>query len=231
MNILAIDTSTTALNISLLREDSLFEIFCNFGLHHTEHLALETEKLLSRGETRVEELDLIGCTSGPGSFTGLRIGISFAKGYAFGASIPLVFVPTLDMLVYGKEFFPGSVYPVIDARKQRIYTAGYEAGKRTTDFYDIPPEELTAHLPDHKKTLLTGPFAPRVYEILKDMHNESALPLLDSAAGQSRGKALIDLTVEAYNRDGGIDESDGPFYMRQSEAELSAAIKRDAANG
>ncbi|MFP4491440.1 MAG: tRNA (adenosine(37)-N6)-threonylcarbamoyltransferase complex dimerization subunit type 1 TsaB [Spirochaetaceae bacterium] len=230
MNILALDTSTTALNISLLRENKLFEVFFDFGLHHTEHLAVETEKLLTRAEIRVEDLDLIGCTSGPGSFTGLRIGISFAKGYAYGASIPLVFIPTLELLAYGKEFFPGVVFPVIDARKKRIYTAGYEAGKRISDFLDIPPEKLIEHLPSGKRALLTGPYAYRVFDILGSLHSQSSLPLPDKTAGQSRGRALVELTEDRYNSFGGSEESAGPFYMRASEAELSAATKRKTAH-
>ncbi|MFO7849063.1 MAG: tRNA (adenosine(37)-N6)-threonylcarbamoyltransferase complex dimerization subunit type 1 TsaB [Spirochaetia bacterium] len=229
MTTLVIDTSTSALNIALLRGGTLFEVFFDFGLHHTEHLAQETEKLLLRGETRAEELDLLGCTSGPGSFTGLRIGLSFAKGFAFGASIPLVLVPTLDLYAYGNNFFQGTVFPVIDARKKRIYTAAYENGKRSSEYLDIPPERLTEFLPKDKRVLLTGPYAPNVYDTLKSTQAETFLPLLDPTAGYPRGKALAELALQSYNTDGGDADTAGPSYIRPSEAELSTLTSRGKA--
>ena len=90
----------------------------------------------------MSELDLIVCSKGPGSFTGLRIGMSTAKGLSMGSGVPLVTIGTMEMMAYGLDFFDGIVVPVIDARKKRYYTAFFNNKQRITENFDLTPFEI-----------------------------------------------------------------------------------------
>jgi tRNA threonylcarbamoyladenosine biosynthesis protein TsaB len=156
--------------------------------------------------------------------------MAFAKGFAFAHSRPLVSVPSLDMYAFGREFFPGPVFPVIDARKNRIYTAAFRDGFRTGDYLDIYPDSLASHLPEEECSLLTGPFAPQIHARCRtETAGSRGCLLLDRLALEPRGRALAELALQRYNERGADDESTGPLYIRPSEAELSAS--KDEAGG
>ena len=156
MNILAFDTSTEIFSICLATDKSSFEFSCSQGYKHSETLVTEVDSLLKRGKISASELDLIICPRGPGSFTGLRIGISTAKGISLGSDTPMVTVPTLDMMAYGLDYFDGVVLPVIDARKKRFYTALFTRGEKISDNLDLTPENISTKLIDYRRILLTG---------------------------------------------------------------------------
>ena len=100
------------------------------------------DSFLGRESISAADLDLIVCTRGPGSFTGLRIAMATAKGLSLGSSTPMVSIQTLDMLAYGLEYFNGVVVPIIDARKKRFYTAIYQGSKKQSDNLDLSPEDI-----------------------------------------------------------------------------------------
>lgn len=104
------------------------------GKSHASLLTVFIEEILSEYHLRVSDLDAVAVSKGPGSYTGLRIGVSTAKGLCYGAHIPLIAVPTLSALVYGYLQTEGAlvddhtVYcPMIDARRMEVYTAIYNA--------------------------------------------------------------------------------------------------------
>ena len=97
MNAIAFDTASEFLDIALLVDDRITLQYKEIGLKHSEYLITSVIDLCSKAHTTLREIDLIICTRGPGSFTGLRIGMSAAKGLAYGLQIPIVSVPTLDV--------------------------------------------------------------------------------------------------------------------------------------
>ena len=216
MNICAVDTSTARLGIALALEGSYRESLLDEGLHHTEHLTAEMERLLRRSEAAAGDIDLFVCVRGPGSFTGLRIGMAAVKGLAFGNGKPLVSVPSLDLYAYGREYFPGTVLPVIDARKKRVYAALYRDGERVSDISDCTPQELHALLPN-ERVLVTGPYAPQMLS-LEPFAAEGRL-VLDRSALDSRLHSLVELGRRRLKREGPDEEARGPLYIRRSEAE------------
>lgn len=218
MKVLAIDTSTALLGIGLKTEQSYFEINQDIGLHHTENLLVEIDTLLGKAHTSCSDLDLIVVSKGPGSFTGLRIGMAAAKGIAFGASLPIVSVPGLDVSAYGKSCYRGTVCPVIDARKRRIYTAFYRNGVRQSDYLDISPEEMLGMCRGHKTILLTGPFAGELSEQWKGIDVKVEL---DPQYGHPQTWELLHFGIDLYSTRGADSPSEGPLYIRPSEAEMS----------
>lgn len=130
MRILALDTSGQTASVALW-EDGLIrgEMTLNTKMNHSRTIMPMVEDVLRFTEAEAKTLDYIACAAGPGSFTGLRIGAATAKGLAHGLNIPVLPVPTLDALAYNVCEVDGIICPIMDARRQQVYTAFYEAEK------------------------------------------------------------------------------------------------------
>lgn len=129
MNVLALDSSTDLLSVALVTPAGKAEASLDLGLKHAERIVDLVDFCLSRASLKPSDLDLVACARGPGSFTGLRIGMATAKGMALALGKPWISVPTLDCLAWGREAFQGAVAPVLDGRRGRVYTAIYERGR------------------------------------------------------------------------------------------------------
>jgi tRNA threonylcarbamoyladenosine biosynthesis protein TsaB len=225
MNVLSIDTSSSLLGVGLQTDTHYYEVNQDVGLHHTENLLSEVRFLLEKSNLSVPQLDLIVVSKGPGSFTGLRIGMSTAKGLSFGSGVPVVSVPTLEMYVYGHSIYSEWVVPVIDARKNRVYTAFYKNGNRYGDIFDIAPELLLKELSNYTEVLLTGPFAAHLHELNTTSQDSIHNYVIDPLHAGPHIYALLNQGIHIFKRQGGNDKNTGPLYIRPSEAELSLQQK------
>lgn len=219
-NILAVDTATKILTIAVKREDDFFESIIDQGFSHSENFIPAVQDLLDEAGIKISDLDLLICTRGPGSFTGLRIGMSTLKGISCGLNIPLVSIPTLDVYA-GKLQKQGVVIPVIDARKKSFYTAFFKYGNKITGDLDIPVEKILEHIENENSVLLTGPDAPLLYEKLKDDGRVS----LDDNYLKGYGEVLINMGILSYKANGPDKAGQGPVYIRKSEAEIELEKK------
>lgn len=124
MKILAIETSTMLGGIAIMDESLLIaESRLNVKSTHSERLMTEIEHCLKQSGVKISDIDVFAVAAGPGSFTGLRIGLSTVKGFSYATGKPIVSVPTLEALAWN---FPYSKYPVctmLDARKKEVYAA------------------------------------------------------------------------------------------------------------
>ena len=226
MNILAFDTSTENLGIALKKDKNLYTIALNESLKHSEKLLPLTETLFNAAAIKAENIDLVVCSKGPGSFTGLRIGMATAKGMAFALSVPFVSVPTLDFLASSLSFFNGAVIPVIDAKRARYYTAIYENGNRKTDYLDAEYKEIIELSNKYKKILLTGPYSAKLHnDILcnKDIAAENVF--LDPCANDSKVSICLEMGADLYSRRITDSDDSEPIYIRKSDAEEKFSIK------
>ncbi len=214
MNVLAIDTATEVLALSALRGETWATLSVNRGLQHSPALLPQAEALLGHLGMTAADLQLIVCSLGPGSFTGIRIGLATAMGIGEARAIPVIGVSTLDAIALPWAGRDGDILPVIDARKGRIYTALYRAGVREGDYRDISPEELGAVIAGARAPLLAGPDALRIRALLPAAWQ--AMPAVDFL--DPRG--LLRLGMEAYRVKGAGDGVLQPLYLRKSEAEL-----------
>ena len=217
MKCLAIDTSTTHLTVTVECDGKLYEEFRSIGLRHSEHLVPLIERLLEEAGIREKGPDLVICSAGPGSFTGLRIGMATVKGMAAGYGIPCVSVPTLDTWAFGLEFFDGIVVPVIDARKGSYYCAAYDHGRNISGFLDIKMERVFDLGCSDRRVLVTGPDS----EDFADALTEHPLWTCHEYPSMSRGLALITLGRRIFEAGGSLAPDAGPLYLRKSDAELS----------
>ena len=205
------------LNTCLKTDKQFFEINLHAGLKHSEHLLVSVNQLMDNAGLSFDELDLIVCSKGPGSFTGLRIGMSTAKGLSSGSSTPVVSVNILDVYALGFDFFNGIVVPVIDARKNRFYTAFYESGKRISDYQDLTSEEIVSEIEKYENVLFTGPACDLIENrIAGESFN---FYKYNSTIAQK----MTELGLEIYKTLGADPDNEGPMYIRKSDAEIKKA--------
>ncbi len=127
MKLLTIDTATEVCGVALTENRRLlFDCRLNKKNTHNEKLVGIIQRAVKDVEWELSDLDGIVVSIGPGSFTGLRIGISTSKGLSFSLSIPIVGVNTLDAFAQAGSFWPGKIYAVIKARENEFYTAAYQ---------------------------------------------------------------------------------------------------------
>lgn len=127
MKILSVDTSATAASVALSKEGKLIgETFINTSLTHSQTLIPMVEQLLNNTKTEISDIDAIAVNAGPGSFTGVRIGVAAVKGLAFANNIPCVSVSTLESMAYNFLSTDCIVCAVMDARCSQVYNALFE---------------------------------------------------------------------------------------------------------
>jgi len=126
--ILNIETATTNCSVSLAQNGKLLKIReqNSATYSHSEQLHVFIEELLDAASIGVNELAAVAVSKGPGSYTGLRIGVSAAKGLCFSLDIPLLSVPTLESMAYQKKIDSGYIIPVLDARRMEVYSAVFD---------------------------------------------------------------------------------------------------------
>ena len=224
MKILAIETSTMLGGVAIMddSEGLVVEIRLNVKTAHSERLMTVIDHALRQADMTISDIDVFGVAIGPGSFTGLRIGLSTVKGLSFATGKPVVPVPTLEAFAWN---FPYSAHPVcvmLDARKKEVYTAVF----RWSDFgFKRVLEERSVRPADLVKTL-DGPviFAGEGASLYKDSILEIAganaifAPKQDMVPSPAN-VAFLGLRIAA-DRDFAEPMGLVPFYIRRSEAEI-----------
>ncbi len=157
MKILGLDTSTDICGIALTEDKTLITEFrSNIKRAHAEKIIHAIDRVLSDVNLKPDEIDGIAISIGPGSFTGLRIGLAAVKGLALATNLPVVSVPSLDALVLQAYFYPAQICPLIKAQADEAYTALYHFEKgqlvRNTDYQLITLNSLRDFI--RQKTLI-----------------------------------------------------------------------------
>ena len=179
MKILAIDSSGIVATVAILDDDILVaEYTINYKKTHSQTLLPMIEEITKMTELDLKELDAVAIAGGPGSFTGLRIGSATAKGLGLALDVPLVSVPTLDALAYNLCGSADIVCPMMDARRQQVYTGVYS-------FYGEQMETLMPQAP-----MAVEEIAARLNEICAEATIN--VPVEDSHSAASPGRQAAD---------------------------------------
>ena len=188
MTVIAFDTTTETLAVAAARGGDWVAHSCNSGLKHATLLAPLIEQVTGELGVRVAEVDLVAVGIGPGSFTGVRIGVATAKGIAAAGRARLAGICGLDAMAWDQRHAGGLVVPLIDARKRRFYAACYRDGRRTGPYLDQAPaalaETVRATAAAGEPVLLTGPAAAQFAAALQPA------PAEREGAEQLRGDRL-----------------------------------------
>lgn len=225
--ILAIETATGCGSVSLTMGNSrdgkvLAEYTLQPDTTHSRRLLGLVEAMMAAACTNWDDLDAVAVSQGPGSFTGLRIGLAAAKGIAMAAEIPLVGVPTLDGLAAQVTVTDLPICGLLDARKQQVYSAFYRYDdpfhcRRTSDFLVLSPEELLRRITE--PTVVAG---PGIRACSSQLTAHPQVRLLPVGPLHPRA-ALIGFCGAQLLEDGKGDSGRDivPLYVRASEAELN----------
>jgi tRNA threonylcarbamoyladenosine biosynthesis protein TsaB len=221
---LAIDTSAKTVSIALLEgENLLVETFFNLGINSSILLMPAIEDAFQKSGLSVDQVDLWVCTLGPGSFTGLRIGIGTIKGMAMASGRPIAGVSTLEALAFNGIHADKLICPMMDAQKGQIYTALYSSDsclslKRIGDERIIDTDAFWDFIHDDVLFLGDGAikYRDRIREILPDKSSFAA-PQLHTV----RASVVGLLGLRQYARGEVLDLlTFAPHYLRLSEAEV-----------
>jgi len=224
MMVLGIDTSTSCGSVGLIDDGELIsDYLLNIPVTHSERLLGAIELVLREARCPIENLDGWAISLGPGSFTGLRIGVSTVKGLAFATGKPVAGVCTLDVLA--SQIAPTShlICPIIDARKKEVYVAfyRYEKGsslRRQSDYQAIRPEDLINMI--HEQTIFLGNGVNTYRDFL--LHSLPSLAIFPpSPVHVPYGSMVARLGFELIKKGEVLDlPTFSPIYIRPSEAEL-----------
>lgn len=226
MNILAFDTASSSGAVAIMRDGLVIaQTQLNIGLTHSEQLLPAIDDLMTITGSKMDEMDAIAITCGPGSFTGLRIGFSTAKGMALGLGKPLIPVSTLDVLAQNGLGVVGLVVPIMNARRKQVYTAVYQSNGqevvRKSDYQAIGITDLLQEIliiPDEPLVYFTGDGVDVFAETIIETLGERAI----IAAGCRKYVCADALALLAENRFAEWKDGHGmrvePTYLRESEA-------------
>lgn len=224
MRILAFETSAKAGSVALMDGDTLLaESYQNTGLTHSQTLMTMAQDMLKSCGITPADVEAVAVASGPGSFTGIRIGVAAAKGFAWGGQLPCYGISTLEAMAVNLGVHSGYVLPVMDARRSQVYNALFhaEAGKLTRLCQDraISLAELGEEIKIlSEPVFLVGDGSVLCYNTLKETVPGLVLPPLHRMHQRAAGVGLVAAArIEAgESGDAGTLQ---PNYLRLSQAE------------
>ena len=234
MNILMIDTSGPACGVAIMRDGRLiYEAELVNKQTHSQRVMPMADAALAMSDMTAAEIDVFGAVTGPGSFTGVRIGVSTVKALAHAAGKPCVAVDALEALAANVTAFDGVVCPILDARAQQVYGAMFRNGERVLD--DVV-EKLTLFLDRVEATgenaLFLGDGAPGFEAAIRERLGEKAHFVQPQHNGLRAGSAC---TVAAQKLEKGEAALDYitllPLYLRAPQAERERAAREGAQHG
>ena len=229
MKILAVDTATQSCSVAVVEgSDLVAELTHSHGLTHTRRLMPMIDRVLEDCGLSLDDMDGLAVTLGPGSFTGLRIGLSTIKGLAFAASKPVAGVSALDVLARQVPFADCRICAMIDARKDEVYAADYQWRKDGLEplrkARAAPPEAVLAEIAAlTTPCLFVGNGARRYKDLIAAMQGGQARFCPD-AQSVIRASVVGVMAQEELHARRDIPLSElRPLYIRASDAEIHAA--------
>ena len=225
---LAFETSAKAASVALMENGKLLgESYQNTGLTHSQTLMVMAEDLLKQCGKTVSDVTAVAVAEGPGSFTGVRIGVAAAKGFAWGRQIPCYGVSTLEAMAVSLGIFEGYVCACMDARRSQVYNALFLVDRGTAERFS---EDRAIALADLKTELehidgpiyLVGDGSNLTYKTLSGEISNLILPPEHRMHQRAVGVALL-----AEQKQSAGEAGDGnaltPNYLRLSQAERERA--------
>jgi tRNA threonylcarbamoyladenosine biosynthesis protein TsaB len=222
MIILGIETATMTGGLALMDEGKLIaEYTLNMKTTHSSRLMPALDWILRDASLDKKQIDGIAISIGPGSFTGLRIGLATAKGLALGLNIPLIVVETLDALAHNISYPEYQVCAVLDARKKEVYSAFYKCENdvlvKKSHYQVISPNELLDQI--HEKTIMLGDALDVYGGFFKEKLGD-LIVFAPSAQRLPRAAVVAEMGLAKLKLGEILDlASSEPYYIRSSDAE------------
>lgn len=226
MKVLAIESSAVAASIAVAEDDKLLcEYTTNYKKTHSQTLMPMIEEVTNMINLDLSELDIIAVSKGPGSFTGLRIGVATAKGLAHTLEIPIVGVPTLDALAYNIACTDKIICPLMDARRSQVYTGLYSYDDNIFNTVlpstVVPVEDIFEEIKKlNREVIFLGDgVAPNIDRIKNNFtDNEYVLAPLNNNIQRASSVAALGI-LNALKGETESYMNFKPIYLRKSQAE------------
>ena len=226
MKALAIDCAVSRIAIASKSDESTVKIVYDIGIRQSEKLLPAVDFVMGELGLTPSQLDYTCLTLGPGSFTGLRLGLSTLKALTLACGTPVYGIPSLEAYAFpcSKE---ESVISVIEAKEDEYFYQFFSKGVALTQADCKELSGITGLLSDERKNFVTGPAANLFVEGAK---SQSPLLVLDSFCGSNDCTEALFALAERQIADGKkpLEDYDGPVYARKSEAELVLEAKKSA---
>lgn len=221
--LLSVDSSAVTASVALTDGEKIIKSeFINAGLTHSETLLPMIKRVM--GDYKASDLDAIAVTAGPGSFTGVRIGVATVKGLAFNDSVPCVPVSTLEAIAYNFTEENAVICAVMDARRMQFYNGIFKIShgcvERLCPDRAISLDDLREELKAYDRVIIAGDGAELCYKSL-DLEN---VILADSERRYQNG---IGVSKAALNKDKISADRLMPVYLRPSQAERELKLKKE----
>lgn len=227
MRLLALDTATETCGIAFLVDGHMkVELNLSHGQTHAKHLMSGVEAVLNMAGVPLNDVDAFAVTRGPGSFTGLRIGISTIKGLALAMGKPVVGISSLEVLAFQAESSQEWICPMIDARRREVYWSLYQ--RREGELEQIEPEQVGPA--DVAAEKIKGPcrFIGSGALAYRPLIEEKVNHFIHWGSGYSDTINIGWVARLAWERfsQGDVDDVGdlGPVYLRKSDAEINLAV-------
>lgn len=233
MLILALDSTAVVASVALCRDETPIASFhIKNGNTHSETLLPMVETVLKTAGFTVDDVDLFACSVGPGSFTGVRIGVSTIKGLAFGKNKPCIGVSTLEALALNAVPFDGIISPVMNARRGQVYNALFryenESLVRLCPDRALSALELEAEMEKKGEPYaLVGDGIEEMTRVASKNVPERISPLLTDQNAISVAKCAYRAFLSGQN---GTDAELKPVYLRLPQAERERLAKLNENN-
>lgn len=218
MKILGLDASTKTAGVAIVENGIVLgEIITNDKKTHSQKLMVIVDQILKNLKLKLEELDGIAVSVGPGSFTGIKIGMATAMGLSLSKNIPMVGISSLEALAYNVVEFKNIICPIIDAKRNEVYTAMFKFdGKemiRLEPDAAINIEQLIEKLKlVSEDVLLVGQDAEKIYEEIRSKLKQNVY--LSNSVPRASSVAMLSINRE-------FSSEIKPNYIRKSEAETT----------
>lgn len=236
MIILSIDSSTPVAGIAVSDDKTLLgEVLINTKNTHSEKLMPMVAQLLDDLQINVQQVESVAVTCGPGSFTGLRIGMATAKGIVQGGNKKLIAIPTLDCLAQNLLHYSGIICPIMNAQKKQVYTAIYRSGEsnleRLSDYQAIEADKLAEQLLALNEIVwfvgdgveaFSDVFLQKLGDKCRFAAGNTVLPRAGALAMLAADRALQQQFDDLYQAE--------LIYIRKSEAEVQWEARNQDAN-
>lgn len=236
MNILMLDTSGPACGVALMRDGALvYEAQLTHAKTHSQQLMPMMDAALDMSGLRAADIDLFGAVVGPGSFTGVRIGVTTVKALSQAACKPCIGIDALEALAANVNAFDGLVCPILDARAQQVYGAAFRAGFPPVRVFEDEAEKLTRFLDKleaiNERALFVGDGVNACREAIAARMGERASFAPAHQAGLRAGSACALAAHYAEHEPQRLTDYVQlmPLYLRAPQAERERAAKQAAA--
>ena len=237
MYILAIETTGAFASVALMKDDKIIgHVSGNDRFSHLQNLMPQVETVIKENKLSIGDIDLIAVSNGPGSFTGIRIGVSTARALSQILDIPCVAVPSLDALALrGAEYAKGDILicPMLDARRSQVYAGGYfiKDGYPVEEIKAGPYmlDEFLAKAAGYDQILVLGDAMDKYADKMAEIRPEGTLDTPEDIRYQD-ASCVAALGAKLYAKKGGLSYNEvQPEYMRMAEAERKLKEKQQQA--